>query len=153
MADIVRWNPYDELTRIRDDVSKVFAPFWSGGLPGRTGAWGPSVDIKETDTHIEVSAEIPGIDPGELDVTVTDDSVTIRGEIKHEAATDKQGFHRVERRYGSFLRTIPFPVSVKQEQASADYHNGILMVTVPKAEVTKARVTRLKVSDRGNQLQ
>lgn len=155
MADIVRWNPYDELTRLRDEFTKTLAPFWSGSglFSGHTGAWGPSVDVKETDTHIEVSAEIPGMNPSDLDITVTDDSVIIKGEIKHEAATNKQGFHRVERHYGSFQRTIPFPVAVKHEQATAHYHQGILAISVPKAETLETKVTRLKIDDQRGQLQ
>jgi HSP20 family protein len=154
MADITRWQPYDELTRMRDDISRIFAPFFSGGFfPGWQTSWGPSVDVRETDTHIEVSAEIPGVNPGDIDLTVTDDSLTIRGEIKHQADTNQQGFRRIERRYGSFQRTIPFPVAVKHEQATADYRNGILEVKIPKAQTGQTRVTRLKVGEQRQQVQ
>jgi HSP20 family protein len=154
VADLVRWNPYDELTRLRDDFSRMFAPLWGWGTsPSATARWGPSVDVRETDTHVELSAEIPGVSPGDLDLTITDDNLTIRGEVKHASETDQQGFRRIERRYGAFHRTIPFPVTVKHDQAVADYRNGILEVRVPKAEPGKTKALRLKINEDRPQLQ
>lgn len=153
MADLIRWNPYDEVTRMRDEFARIFSPFFSGTAFQGAGVWGPSVDVRETDTTIEVSAEIPGVNPGDLDIAVSDDSLTIRGEVKQNTNTNERGFQRVERRYGSFARTIAFPVAVKHDQAAADYHNGVLTITIPKAESTQRKVTKVKVQERRDQLQ
>lgn len=154
VADLIRWNPYDELTRLREDFGRMLTPLLGWGSAPTAGAgWGPSVDVRETDTHIEVSAEIPGVNPGDLDLTITDDSLTIRGEVKHASESKEGGFRRVERRYGAFHRTIPFPVSVKHDEAVADYKNGILEVRAPKAEPGKARAIRLKIGEDRPQLQ
>lgn len=159
MADLMRWTPFDDLQRMREDLNRWFggwlrpwgeqvAPAWEA-LAG----WGPSVDVRETPTHVVVSAEIPGVDPNELDVTVTEDSLTLRGEVKRDSDVNGQGYRRIERRYGTFQRTIPFPAAVKHEEAAADYKNGVLQVTVPKAEPGKGKATRLKINTQPRQLQ
>ncbi len=150
MADIMKWNPFEDMLRIRDDFNRFFGTISPWGEQGREGvsqAWGPSVDVHETADAVKVSVEIPGVNPGDLELTITDDSLTLRGEIKHQADTTEHGYRRIERRYGSFQRTIPFPVAVKHDQARADYQNGILQVTAPKAEPGKSKAIRLKIND------
>ncbi|MEA4883356.1 MAG: Hsp20/alpha crystallin family protein [Clostridia bacterium] len=147
MADLVPWTPFDDLQRMRDEMSRFFAPGWLAPFGERaTANWGPSVDVRETPTHIVVSAEIPGVNPDDLDVTVTEGGLSLRGEIKQESDTKGQGYQRIERRYGSFARTIPFPVSVKHEQAAASYRDGVLQVTVPKAEPGGGKATKLRIN-------
>ncbi|HHW10456.1 MAG TPA: Hsp20/alpha crystallin family protein [Firmicutes bacterium] len=156
MADITRWNPIDDISRWRDDVNRFFQgllPWGDYSWPRSLSHWGPSVDVKETDTDVHIMAEVPGVDPGDIDITVTEDSLTIKGEVKHEEDQNREGYRRIERRYGSFHRVIPFPVKVKHDQATADYRNGILEVKVPKAEPGKMRAFRLKVTDQPKQLQ
>lgn len=154
MSDLVRWSPYDELARIRDEFNQAFAPFWSGRpWSSLMSNWIPSVDVRESADRIEVSAEIPGVNPEDVDVTVSDDSVVIRGEVKQETVDSDMGYMRQERRYGSFQRTIPLPAAVKHEQSTIDYHNGILKLTLPKAEPGKSRSTRLKIGEGPHRLQ
>ncbi|NLN18322.1 MAG: Hsp20/alpha crystallin family protein [Firmicutes bacterium] len=135
MTDLVRWNPYSELSRMRESIDRIFTPYW-----------GPSVDVTETNGQISVSAEVPGIDPKDINLTISEDGLTISGEIKQDIDVDHQGYRHIERRYGSFHRSIPFPVAVKYDEAVAEYHNGILKVRVPKAATAKSKTLRLQVN-------
>ncbi|MDI6870854.1 MAG: Hsp20/alpha crystallin family protein [Bacillota bacterium] len=155
MADLVKWTPFDEFHRMREDMNRLLNFAWPVPWGERTfpAAWGPSVDVRETPTHVIVSAEIPGVDPDDLDVTVAEDGLSLKGEVKQETDADTQGYRRIERRYGSFYRTIPFPAPVKHEQATADYRNGVLQVSVPKAEPGKGKATRLRINTQPKQLQ
>lgn len=130
MADLARWSPFEEIARIQ-------------GF-----AFGPAIDVRETDTHLIVEADVPGVDPENIDLVVTENGLTVRGEVKEEKKAQDQGFHRIERRYGSFQRTIPFPAPVRHEEAVADYKNGVLEVRVPKKEPDEKKATRLKIRNR-----
>jgi HSP20 family protein len=99
----------------------------------------PAFDISETDREIHVKAELPGMDPKEIDITVTGDLLTIKGEKREEKEEKGRNFHRRERRYGSFSRSFRLPVEVKADSINASYKDGVLTVTVPKAEEEKAK--------------
>jgi HSP20 family protein len=107
-------------------------------------AWAPLLDVSETDDEIQVSAEIPGIDPKEFDISVTGNVLTISGEKKEESEERKGNVFRSERRFGSFRRSITLPDSVDTEKVSADYDRGVLTVHLPKTE--KAAAKRIPVS-------
>src|SRR5690606_24439456 len=111
----------------------------------RAGLWGPSVDVEETDDQIIVRAEISGANPGDLDVQITEDSSSPQGEVRQETGTNARGCRRIERRYGAFQRTIPFPVPVEHERATATYRNGILEVRAPKAAAGRGRARKLPI--------
>jgi len=150
LANLTRWNPYDDLQRMRDEFQRVF----SAGFPwlGRDEShWGPSVDVRETVTGFVVEAELPGVDRDNLDVTVSEDGITLRGEVREERQEGEGGFRQIERRYGSFHRSIVFPAPVAHEQAAAEYKDGILRITVPKAEPARSKVTKVRISDGGRE--
>lgn len=154
MANLIRWNPLDDVQRMRENFYRFFGPDflfpWSGRDHLESGTWGPSVDVRETKTHIIVHAEIPGVDPKDLDVTITEDALSLRGVVRQEADIEEHGYRRIERRYGSFQRTIPFPVSVKHNEAEANYQNGILKISVPKAEPGVGKAVKLQIrTDQG----
>lgn len=120
-----------EMNRLMDD--------FFGGAPlapadELSGAFLPSVDIKENDKEFVVSAEIPGLDDKDVEVLLSGDSLTIKGEKKFEKEDKEDNYHRVERRYGSFKRIIPLPTDILTEKAEAKFEKGILYITVPKAE-------------------
>lgn len=151
MANLIEWNsPFEEFQRLQEEFGRYLSgrslPLAAGfrPLPAFSG-WGPAVDVSETQNEMIIRAEIPGVDPNDLDLTVTEDGITLRGEVKQETLADEHGYRRIERRYGSFHRTIPFPVPVKHEQATAQYRNGILDVRAPKAEHAKCRATKLRI--------
>jgi HSP20 family protein len=99
----------------------------------------PAFDISETESEIQVNAELPGMDPKEIEITLTGEVLTIKGEKKEEKEENGEDFHRRERRYGSFSRTFRLPVDVKADSINAGYKDGVLKVTLPKAEGEKAR--------------
>ena len=118
---------------------KNFGDLW------RTGNLGPSVDLKETDREIILHADIPGVNQEDLDITVEENVVTLKGETKRDESRDEKGYHLTERRYGSFYRTIPLPVEVKSDQAVARYKNGVLELRVPKVESNARRGFKPKI--------
>ncbi|TCL54749.1 heat shock protein Hsp20 [Hydrogenispora ethanolica] len=103
------------------------------------GNFGPSVDLRETDREIILHADIPGVNREDLDITVDENVVILKGEIKKDETRTEKGYHLSERRYGSFYRTIPLPAEVHSEQATARYKDGVLELRIPKMEATTKR--------------
>jgi len=115
--------------------------------------FGPSVDLKETDNEIILRADIPGVNPEDLDITVDENTIILKGEIKQDQDRNEKGYHITERRYGSFYRTLPLPVAVKSDQSIARYKNGVLELRVPKAEPTVQRGFKPKIQSDDRTLQ
>jgi len=143
------WNPFSELARMREDMGRFFAdsPFSPMQWQQFQRLPGPSVDIDETEKEIIVSAEIPGVNPAELDVTVDETKVTISGEIRRSTDRSEEGYRMTERRYGRFSRTIPLPAEVKPDEAVANYSHGVLEIRMNKAEGGRVRSRKLKIND------
>lgn len=147
---INRYDPFRDLRNLQEEVNRLFT-----GNAGRTfddegiarGSWSPSVDIYENKEQIVLEAELPGMNREDFDLTVENNVITLRGERRFEKKEDTDNYHRVERAYGSFTRSFTLPNSVSGEGASADYRNGVLRVTLPKREETKAR--RIEVKGEG----
>ncbi|MGE5583820.1 MAG: Hsp20/alpha crystallin family protein [Bacillota bacterium] len=98
--------------------------------------FGPSIDLHETDNEVVLHADIPGVKREDLDITVDEHSVILKGETKHEGERESKGYHLSERKYGSFYRTIPLPAEVVSEQAIAKYKDGVLELRIPKVETS-----------------
>lgn len=134
-------NPMASLQR---DLNHVFENFWGrfdSPFGGGLSAGGPRTDISETDAAMLVSVDLPGLDDEDVEVNVTDDMLTIRGE--REEKSEKDGFTSQSRR--SFHRMIPVPPGVDPEKAEAEFKRGVLTVTLPKTEEARARVKRIEV--------
>ena len=128
-------------------TGSFFRDFWRGFdlLPWQEGYLTPSIDVAETDNSIVVTAELPGVKPDEVEVTVEGDMLSIKGE-KHEDKEEKRkGLHRVERRYGSFARTIHLPSSVNPEKVKAHSKDGVLTIEIPKREDSKPKKIQIDV--------
>jgi len=119
----------------------------------RTGNLGPSIDLKETEQEIILHADIPGVNQEDLDITVDENLVILKGETKREQNREEKGYHLMERRYGSFYRTIPLPIEVKPDQAVAHYKNGVLELRIPKAETVGRRGFKPKIVPDDHQIQ
>lgn len=143
------WNPFSELARMREDMGRFFAdsPFFPLHGQHYHRLPGPSVDIDETEKEVIVSAEIPGVNPAELDVTVDETKVTISGEIRRGTDRSQEGYRVTERRYGRFSRTIPLPAEIKPDEAVAKYSHGVLEIRMNKAEGGRVRSRKLKIND------
>jgi len=144
---ITRYDPFRDLRTLQEEVNRLFT-----GNVARTfddegiarGSWSPSVDIYENKDQIVLEAELPGMNREDFDLTIENNVITLRGERRFEKKNEADNYHRVERAYGSFTRSFTVPQTVSGDGASAEYRNGVLRVTLPKREETKAR--RIEVS-------
>jgi HSP20 family protein len=143
---ISRYDPFRDLRNLQEEVNRLFT-----GNVGRAydegitrGAWTPSVDIYENKEQIVLEAELPGMKREDFELSIESNVITLRGERHFEKRDESDNYHRVERAYGTFTRSFTLPNTVNGEGASADYRNGVLRVTVPKREETKARRIEVK---------
>lgn len=134
---------WGEMDRMFEDASRGLMS-WRGEAGG-LGAFQPSVDLKETDDAIEVTAELPGMSEEDLDLSLADNVLTLKGEKKEETVREKDGVHYTERSYGSFHRQIPLPAEVDPDAVEADVKNGVLHVKLPKSPEAKEQVKRIAV--------
>jgi HSP20 family protein len=143
---IIRWDPFDEIMSMRESMDRLFEDFFSR-RPRTAGplVWQPAIEVFETDTDVVVKAELPGIDPKHVEVNVTDDTLTIKGEAKTEQEEKRRNYYRRELRYGAFQRAIPLPTEVKGDEARATFRHGILEVKVPKAERVRPKSIKVEV--------
>jgi HSP20 family protein len=146
MAELVRWEPRREMTSLRDAMDRLFEdafiqPGWFAP------AWGAAemlpVDVYETDDQLVVKATVPGVKPEEIEVTVTGDLLTIKGEFKGEEKIEKPNYLRQERRSGSFCRQVGLPAGVSAEGARATFENGVLTLEMPKVEVAQPKSVKV----------
>lgn len=149
-------SPFQMMRRFRDEMDRMFSEF---GFPSlatspfeRIRSMIPAVDVWETDQDVKVRADLPGVEPENLEIYTTDDSLSIRAESKKEEESKERGFYRAERRYGRFERTIDLPVNVKPDQAKAAFKNGVLEITLPKTEKAKERMKRIPVETEEEQM-
>ena len=136
MEKMTRWSPFGHMASLWDEMSDLFEQHFAGRSLMRplTGIvrWAPSVDVYETDDEVVVKAEVPGMNKEDLQVTVTEEAVSITGESKAEKEVKEENYVRRERRYGKFTRRLPLPGAVHVEKATAKFTDGILEVRIPK---------------------
>ena len=145
---MAQWNPFVDMENLRRDIDRAFEEF--GGsqapatkvafLPGRGPRRYPLVNLLEDRENLYVEALMPGVDPQSLNVSVMRNRLTLSGEkVRNSADVKPEAFHRNERSSGKFVRTFDLPVEVDEERIQAEYKNGLLIVTLPKAEKAKPR--------------
>ncbi len=132
----VRREEYHPFSLLRQEMNTLFDNFFRGfeiePFTARFGAFSPSIDVKESDKDISITAELPGIDDKDIDVSLTRDSLTIKGEKKEEKEEKGKDYYRMERSFGSFSRTIPLPSEIDTDKVKAEFKKGLLTVTLPK---------------------
>jgi len=135
---IVRWDPFSDLVQLRDEIGR-----WFEGLERtrerKSAVWAPEVDIRETDKEITITADLPGMKLEDIDVSVDENQLVIKGERKLEKKEEEKDYVRVERSYGSFYRSFSIGIPVKEDQIKASYKDGVLKIVVPKAEAKKPK--------------
>ena len=147
MFEIQPWRPFREVTNLRREMDKIWEDFFGGReLVGVEGAWIPPVDLSETKDALIVKAEVPGMDPKEIEVSMTGDLLTIKGEKKQRTEEKDENYHRIETRYGAFSRMIRLPVAVDSEKISATYEKGVLKLTLTKKEESKPKQIEIKTT-------
>lgn len=147
--DLVKWSQWPSISSIQEEMNRMFDRFFRGGELsdfGMTGTWMPPIDLSETADKVTVKAEIPGIDPKEIDISIQNDTLIIKGEKKEEKEEKGKNYYRMERRYGSFSRSIDLPASVDTNKVTAECKNGVLEITLQKKEEVKPKQITVKVS-------
>ena len=150
MRDISRWTPVTDLStefvNMQKEIDRMFDRFRGGMAESSvaTDVW-PSVDIVENDTDFVVNVELPGVRKEDVKITVNDGVLTVRGEKKQERELKEDQYRRLERSFGSFERSFTLPTTVQSEKIGAGYSNGVLTITIPKAEQAKSREIEVKV--------
>jgi HSP20 family protein len=152
MANMMRWDPFQDLRDAQDQMAQMspmspMSPMLAHALglhgqqqgSGTATAWAPALDISERKDAYLVTVELPGIELDDLDITMEDGLLTIQGERQFAYESSEQQFHRVERRYGAFRRSITLPAQVQAEQIEASFENGVLQIVVPKMEEAKPK--------------
>lgn len=140
-------TPWTGLVTLRKEMDRLFDRFgeWEfPELPVFRGEWAPTLDVSETKENIVVKAEIPGIDPKEVQVLLQEDVLTIKGEKKQEKEEKEEHYYRMERSYGAFARSLRLPASVDAAKVSARFKNGLLTVTLPKAPAARGTTIPVK---------
>lgn len=146
---LVRWDPFRELEEVSDRLNRMFARpahRTNGKETMIVADWAPSVDISETEGEYQIKAEIPDVKKEDVKVTLEDGVLTIQGERKHEKEEKGKKFHRIERSYGSFVRTFSLPDVIDEEKVKAEFKDGVLNLHLPKSEKAKPKAIEVKVA-------
>ena len=147
---MTRWEPLRDLMSLQNEMSRLLDTLQPGDINGGDGTWAPLLDLLEQDDSFMIDVDLPGVRPEDVDVTLDQNLLTVRGERKISSIVTHENVRRSERRYGSFLRTISLPSHVDAEGIQADFEDGVLHITVQKAEQAKPR--KIKVGTARRQL-
>ena len=145
---MVRWEPVRDLLTLQEKMNRMFEGSYRGANEedwALGGSWAPAVDIYEKDGNIVLKAELPGVDPKDVDVRVENNLLTLRGERKFDTEVKRDNYHRVERSYGAFSRSFTLPNVVDTGNIKAEYRDGVLHMTLPKREEAKPRQIQINV--------
>jgi HSP20 family protein len=137
------WQPFTEIETIREQLDKVFDQL-ATTRDNSEVAWMPALELADAGDNFVLKAQLPGIDPKDIDVQVTPEAISISGERRYENKDEKSGYVRSEFRYGKFHRVLPLPAPIQNDSVQAEYKDGILMLTLPK--VTEARNKVVKIN-------
>lgn len=146
MSSLMRWDPGNDMISLRDMMDRLFEDSFvrtrSGSMLPRAGDL--AVDLVETKDDVVVKATLPGVKPEDVELTITGDTLSIRGETKEEKETKDENYIRRERRYGSFSRSIQLPAGLQTDKAEASFENGVLTLKLPKSEQVKPKSIKVK---------
>jgi HSP20 family protein len=146
MSNLIRWEPAREMMTLRDAMDRLFDDAFTRPLRLNDGGnWSmPAVDMYQTDNEIVVKAAIPGVKTDDVQINVTGEVLTIKGEVKEKEETQEKAYHLREQRWGMFERTLALPTDVIADKAKAEFENGILTITLPKAEEVRPKTISIK---------
>ena len=139
---IVRWEPLRELTTLQNEMNRLFSSAFdtpTGGNGNTMRRWMPAMDLVETDEYFVLTADLPGLTENDVNIEVDDRVLTVSGERKAKHESTKDGYHRVERAFGSFSRSLTLPKGVNAEAVEAAFEHGVLEIRIPKPEQPKPR--------------
>ena len=145
--ELMEWRPFREVSRLRREMDRLWDEFFGPGRRALRPAemeWIPAVDVSETPDQVTIKAEVPGLEAKDIDISLTGDVVTVKGEKKSEREEKKENYHLVERSYGSFSRSLKLPAAVDADKIEASYKQGVLTITCPKKEEVKPKAIEIK---------
>jgi HSP20 family protein len=146
-GSVSRFEPFRDLADVQQEMNRLFDSFF--GRPATVSAgermWVPVCDMYETKDDLHVAFELPGVREKDINLNITGDRLTLKGERKWEKDLADDGYHRLERVYGKFERTVPLPVPVQADKAKATYRDGVLEITLPKAEEVKPKQVKIDI--------
>ncbi len=144
MSNLIRFEPMREMITLREAMDRLFNDAFTPSLGG-TGGWqSPAADLYQTDNEVVVKASLPGMKADDVQISITGDMLTLKGEFKQEDEKKEKAYHLREQRYGAFERSFTLPTSVVSDKAKAEFENGILTITLPKAEEVKPKMITVK---------
>ena len=152
MTTLVRWNPMRDMRSLRNEMNRLFEEAFDEMPLNRwqtSTNWGLAVDVSENDEVFLITASVPGVNPDDIEITISDNVLTIKGEFKSEETIEEEKYHLRERRYGSFGRSLTLPVAVNADEVDASYENGVLKLEVPKADEVKPRRIQIQAHTNG----
>ena len=144
MSNLIRWEPASEMMTLREAMDHLFNDAFTRPLTLRDGWSAPAIDMYQTDNEIVVKASLPGVKADEVQINITGEVLTLKGEMKHEEEKKDKAWHIREQRWGAFERSIALPTDVVSDKAKAEFENGILTITLPKAEEVKPKMINIK---------
>jgi HSP20 family protein len=143
---LIRWQPFREIDALQREMNRLFDSLTADVTSLSNGAFMPAAELHETADAIHLKLEVPGIDAKDLDIQVSADAVSVSGERKSESTSEDKGVKRTEFRYGRFQRVFQLPARIQNDHVTADYKDGILTITLPKAEGEKTKVVKVNVA-------
>lgn len=144
MSNLIRWEPMREMMTLREAMDRLFDDAFTRPI-GNVNPWGaPAIDLYQTEKNVVVKAALPGLKAEEVQISVTGEVLTLKGEFKQAEEVKDAAYHLKEQRYGSFERSVLLPSEVQTEKAKADFENGILTITLPKAEQVLPKTITVK---------
>jgi HSP20 family protein len=149
---LIHWEPLKELNTLRQQMNHLFDemihPEQAHGIFSKLEklTWHPAIELKEADKNIIVKIQVPGIDPKDLDIQVSENAVEITGEYQEGKTSDGKGFYRSEFSYGKFQRIVPLPLNVKHEEVNAEVKDGVVTLTLPKSEISRRDVVKVDLT-------
>jgi HSP20 family protein len=144
MSNLIRWEPAREMMTLREAMDHLFNDAFTRPLTLRDGWSAPAIDMYQTDDEIVVKASLPGVKADEVQINITGEILTLKGETKQVDEKKEQAWHMREQRWGTFERSIALPTEVVADNARAEFENGILTITLPKAEEVKPKIINIK---------
>ena len=144
MSNLIRWEPAREMMTLREAMDHLFDDAFTRPLTLRDGWSAPAIDMYQTDDEIVVKASLPGVKADEVQINITGEILTIKGETKQVEEKKDKAWHMREQRWGTFERAIALPTEVTADKAKAEFENGILTITLPKAEEVKPKIINIK---------
>ena len=149
MASLIKWEPFRDLVSLRDAMDRLFEESvvrWPA-LPTVQGGGALAIDVYETEDSVVVTTSVPGVNPEDIDITITGNVLTIKSETKVEKKVEKGDYLRQERRYGAFQRSVVLPETVLADQTEATYDKGVLTLSIPKTEEAKPKTIKVEARE------